>query len=176
MQIENKSIWPIKIDWWSAGMTICLEWSANDLYMMQLCHCHPTITCFITTRLVTFLTLAYPSCPRKEAINWVLFTPKLTKVFVIKRQQEGHPAWKQLSRGVLASLSVWSEVQTCIWSSWCHCHSLSLTSVKCRLVFTCLVPAYPGSPGKRAVKRARMRARACVKCGSLRVWHSGARF
>jgi len=117
-----------------------------------------------------------PKLSRKEAINWVLFTPKLTKVFVIKRQQEGHPAWKQLSRGVLASLSVWSEVQTCIWSSWCHCHSLSLTSVKCRLVFTCLVPAYPGSPGKRAVKGARMRAHACVKCGSLRVWHSGARF
>ena len=41
---------------------------------------------------------------------------------------------KNLSRGVLAWLSVWSEVQTCIWPSWCHCHSLSLASVKCRLV------------------------------------------
>jgi len=28
--------------------------------------------------------------------------------------QEGHPAFKQLSGGVLAWLSVWSEVQTCI--------------------------------------------------------------
>jgi len=34
----------------------------------------------------------------------------------------------------LAWLSVWSEVQTCMWSSWCHCHSLSLASVKSRLV------------------------------------------
>jgi len=25
-------------------------------------------------------------------------------------------------------------VQTCIWPSWCHCHSLSLTSVKSRFV------------------------------------------
>ena len=25
-------------------------------------------------------------------------------------------------------------MQTCIWSSWCHCHSLSLASVKSRLV------------------------------------------
>ena len=33
-------------------------------------------------------------------------------------------------------LSVWSEVQTCIWPSWCHCHSLSLASVKSRLVLT----------------------------------------
>ena len=29
---------------------------------------------------------------------------------------------------------VWSKVQTCIWPSWCHCHSLSLVSVKSRLV------------------------------------------
>jgi len=35
---------------------------------------------------------------------------------------------------VLAWLSVWNEVQTCIWPSWCHCHSLSLASVKSRLV------------------------------------------
>ena len=32
--------------------------------------------------------------------------------------------WKNLSGGVLAWLSVWSEMQTCIWPSWCHCHSL----------------------------------------------------
>jgi len=49
-------------------------------------------------------------------------------------RQEGHPACKKLSGGVLASLSVCSEVQTCIWPSWCHCHSLSLASVKSRLV------------------------------------------
>jgi len=35
---------------------------------------------------------------------------------------------------VLAWLSVWSEVQTCIWPNWCHCHSLSLTPVKSTLV------------------------------------------
>ena len=41
---------------------------------------------------------------------------------------------KKLSSEVLAWLSVWSEVQTCIWPSWCHCHSLSLAPVKSRLV------------------------------------------
>ena len=30
-------------------------------------------------------------------------------------RQEGHPACKKLSGGVLAWLSVWSEMQTCIW-------------------------------------------------------------
>ena len=62
-------------------------------------------------------------------------------------RQEGHPAckkWvlgcsrgylpKNLSSEVLARLSVSSEVQTCIWPSWCHGHSLSLASVKARLV------------------------------------------
>ena len=34
---------------------------------------------------------------------------------------------------MLAWLSVWSEMQTCIWPSWCQCHSLSLASVKSRL-------------------------------------------
>jgi len=32
-------------------------------------------------------------------------------------RQEGHPACKKLSGGVLAWLSVWSEVQTCMWPS-----------------------------------------------------------
>ena len=49
-------------------------------------------------------------------------------------EQEGHPACKKLSGGVLAWLSVWSEVQTCIWPSRCHCHSLSPDSEKSRLI------------------------------------------
>jgi len=32
-------------------------------------------------------------------------------------RQERHPACKKQSGGVLAWLSVWSEVQTCIWPS-----------------------------------------------------------
>jgi len=53
---------------------------------------------------------------------------------LLVRQQEGHPACKKLSGGVLVWLSVWSKVQTCIWASWCHCQTLSLASVKSRLV------------------------------------------
>ena len=41
---------------------------------------------------------------------------------------------KNLSSEVLSWLSVWSEVQTCIWPSWYHCRSLSLAPVKSRLV------------------------------------------
>ena len=49
-------------------------------------------------------------------------------------RQEGHPACKKLSGGVLAWLSVWSKVQTCIWPCEFHYYSLSLASVKSRLV------------------------------------------
>jgi len=55
-------------------------------------------------------------------------------------------------RPVLAWLSVWFAVHTYIRPRCCHCHSLSLASVKSWLVFTFLVPAHPGSPGQRAVK------------------------
>jgi len=48
--------------------------------------------------------------------------------------RKGTQPVKNLSDGMLAWLSVCSEVQTCIRPSWCHCHSLSLASVKFRLV------------------------------------------
>jgi len=49
-------------------------------------------------------------------------------------RQEEHLACKKTEWWVLAWLSVWSEMQTCIWPS---CHSLSLASVKSRLVLPC---------------------------------------
>ena len=61
-------------------------------------------------------------------------TAAFSALTLLVGRQEGHPACKKLSGGVLAWLSVWSEVQTCIRPSWCHCHSLSLASVKSRLV------------------------------------------
>jgi len=61
-------------------------------------------------------------------------------------------AWRSYRKvsGVLAWLSVCSEVQTCIWPRWCHCHSLSVASVKSRLGLPFWYrdyPAHPGSPG-----------------------------
>jgi len=41
----------------------------------------------------------------------------LSALTLLVGRQEGHPAFKKLSGGVLAWLSVWSEVQTCIWPS-----------------------------------------------------------
>jgi len=63
----------------------------------------------------------------------VLLPGAFSALTLLAGRQEGHPACQKLSGGVLAWLSVWSEVQICIWPSWCHCHSLSLASVKSRL-------------------------------------------
>ena len=75
--------------------------------------------------------------PPMFCIKWykfVKFVCAFSALTLLVGRQEGHPACKKLSGGVLAWLSVWSEVQTCIWPSWCHCHSLSLASIKSRLV------------------------------------------
>ena len=89
-------------------------------------------------------------------------------------QQKGHPACKKLSGGVLAWLSVWSEVQTCIWPSWCHCHSLS--SLKSRLVFpflyrlTWVVPDKGQLHGSVCVKTAqRYSSWSCLSMSCQ--WH-----
>ena len=63
-------------------------------------------------------------------IRYIHYFSALTLLVV---WQEGYAACKKLSGGVLARLSVWSQVQTCIWPSWCHCHSLSLATVNSRL-------------------------------------------
>ena len=68
---------------------------------------------------------------------------------------EGHPACKKLSGGMLAWLSVWSEVQTCIKLHMAQLMPLPLT-VSCfskiQIGFH-LVLTHLGSPGKRVVKR-----------------------
>ena len=64
----------------------------------------------------------------------VWFCLAFSALTLLVGRQKGHPACKKLSGGVLAWLSAWSEVQTCIRPSWCHCHSLCLASVKSRLV------------------------------------------
>ena len=62
---------------------------------------------------------------------------------------------------MLAWLSVWSKVQTCMWPSWCYCHSLSLNSVKSRLVSPFWYRLTQVVPDKGSLNRC-----VCV-CGRL---------
>jgi len=61
-------------------------------------------------------------------------------------RQEGHPACKKTEWWGAVCLERGADLHMA------QLIPLSLASVKSRLVFTFLVPAYPGSPGKRAVK------------------------
>jgi len=45
------------------------------------------------------------------------FQCALSALTLLVGRQEGQPACQKLSGGVLAWLSVWIEVQTCIWPS-----------------------------------------------------------
>jgi len=70
-------------------------------------------------------------------------------------RQEGHPACKKQSGGVLVWLSVWS-LERGADLHMAQLMPLPLTAScfsKIQIGFTFLVPAYPGSPGQRAVKR-----------------------
>jgi len=53
-------------------MVICLERGA-DLHMAQLMPLPLTLSCSSKIQIgFTFLVLAYPGCPGKEAIKWLL--------------------------------------------------------------------------------------------------------
>ena len=68
-------------------------------------------------------------------------------------RQEGHPASKKLSGGVLAWLSVLSEVQTCIIIVQLMPLPLTVPCFsKIQIGFTFLVLAHLGSPEQRTVK------------------------
>jgi len=52
-----------------------------------------------------------------DATNGLIYLVAFTALMLLVGWQEGHLACKKLSGGVLAWLSVWSEMQTCIWPS-----------------------------------------------------------
>jgi len=51
------------------------------------------------------------------SVMFVFSASAFSALTLLVGRQEGHPACKKLSGGVLAWLSVWSEVQSCIWPS-----------------------------------------------------------
>ena len=54
---------------------------------------------------------------RNLIVDYLCYLSAFSALMLLVGRQEGHPACKKLSCGVLAWLSVWSEVQTCIWPS-----------------------------------------------------------
>ena len=73
----------------------------------------PTLDCFSHHQFAAWPEL---SCLVIKNTTWVIRYAFSALTLLVGRQ-ERHHACKKLSGGVLAWLSVWSEVQTCIWPS-----------------------------------------------------------
>jgi len=84
-----------------------------------------TVSCFSKIQIgFIFLVPAHPGSPGKGAVKRVcvvcvggVVLCAFSALMLLVWWQEGHPACKKLSGGVLVWLSVWSEMQTCIWPS-----------------------------------------------------------
>jgi len=62
-----------KLEWWGAGMVICLERGA-DLYTAQLMSLPLTVSCFSKIQIgFTFLVPAHPGSPGKRAVKRVSY-------------------------------------------------------------------------------------------------------
>ena len=72
-------------------------WSKHSNDLVKLLRCESF--CIFMTFTVFYCTFAFSALTL--LVGW----------------QKGHPACKKQSSGVLVWLSVWSEVQTCIWPS-----------------------------------------------------------
>jgi len=65
----------------------------------------------LTCHLDTYVLFIFP------ILLLIVFFIAFSALTLLIGRQEEHPACKKLSGGVLPWLSVWSEVQTCIWPS-----------------------------------------------------------
>jgi len=65
------------------------------------------------------LTYAVPACVKIKTtlFRQLVVTNAFSALTLLVGRQEGRPACKKLSGGVLAWFFVWSEMQTCIWPS-----------------------------------------------------------
>ena len=60
-----------KLEWWGAGVVICLERGA-DLHTAQLMTLPPTVSCFSKIQIgFTFVVPAHPGSPGQSAVKWV---------------------------------------------------------------------------------------------------------
>jgi len=117
------------ISWYQKGKTSLdftearfSEWQWHQLGHMQVCNLLLTDNNASTPPL-SFLQARCPSCyPTNSVEALKIFCLQhvnsncfaFSALTLLVGRQEGHPACKKLSGGVLAWLSVWSEVQTCI--------------------------------------------------------------
>jgi len=71
-----------KIEWWGAGVVICLEQSVNYPHMAHLMPLPPIISCFI--KIQNGSAFLVPGCPGKRRLNGCIsskYTQKYLNVY-----------------------------------------------------------------------------------------------
>jgi len=75
----RKGIWPVKTEWWDAGMVVCLDRGA-DLHMAQLMPLPLTVSCFNKILIgFTFLVLAHLGSPGNRAVKRACVLTRVSK-------------------------------------------------------------------------------------------------
>jgi len=95
-----KGMRPVKIEWWGAGVVICLERGA-DLHMTQLMLLPLTVSCFSKIQIgFAFLVPAHPGRPGQMGVcvvcnDWALISRLAIAATVVIT--DGHDTWHFVS-------------------------------------------------------------------------------
>jgi len=103
----RKGIWPVKTEWWGAGVVICLERDA-DLHMAPLMPLPLTASCFRKIQIgFTFLVPAHPGSPGKRAVKRVCVCVFVFSALTpLTGHQAEHLAHKKMYDGLVISLKI----------------------------------------------------------------------
>ena len=108
-----------KLEWWGAGMPICLERS-TDLHVAQLMPLPLTVSCFSKIHIgFTFLVPAHPGSPGQRAIKWAcvcVCVCVLVYGLFGSVNRPGPTEWSHVRPS-----GITSEVLNVVWATTVHC-------------------------------------------------------
>jgi len=93
----RKGIRPVKLEWWGAGMVICLERDA-DLHMAQLMPLQLIASCFSKIQIgFSFLVPAHPGSPGKRAVKRVCVCALIAVILFLSTLPHNRAARKEVT-------------------------------------------------------------------------------
>ena len=104
---------------WYCCYRAAVEWSGDGCVERRCC-LRDDLLRTASRNGATSLGLLHWSREKSPAVRgncWLTVWCAFSALTLLVGWQEGHPACEKQSVGVLAWLSVWSKVQTCIWPS-----------------------------------------------------------
>jgi len=119
----RKGIWPLKTEWWGAGVVICLERGAG-LHMAQLMPLPLTVSCFSKIQIgFTFLVPVHPGSPGQRVVKRVCVCRNMCTILFSahKHMHKQTRAWHLRKK--------WSYMSS-FWKMWFPLESWGVMSTK----------------------------------------------